>query len=85
MAANYKLGFPKHRVEWPVKSYFCKGNPPDSKALKKKTGFSQWLLILFHRCHAEAIWLHHPDKPEGNAMDTHQHTSDTLEHQEFWL
>lgn len=37
---------------------------------KKETGFSQLLLTPFHRCPAGAIRPHHPDRPEGNAMDT---------------
>jgi len=37
---------------------------------ENKTGFSHLLHIPFHRSLAEAIRLHHPDKPEGDAMDT---------------
>jgi len=37
---------------------------------KNETGFSQSLHIPFHRSLAEAIRLHLPDKPEGDAMDT---------------
>jgi hypothetical protein len=42
---------------------------PFGEPQKNKTGFSQLLLIPFHRSLAEAIRLHHPDKPEGDAMD----------------
>ena len=38
--------------------------------VKIETEFSQLLHIPFHRSPAEAIRLHHPDEPEGNAMDT---------------
>ncbi len=37
---------------------------------QKKTGFSHLLLTPFHHILAEAIRPHHPDRPEGNTMDT---------------
>jgi hypothetical protein len=41
------------------------------RTAKNETGFSQLLHIPHHRNLAEAIWLYHPDEPEGDAMDTH--------------
>ncbi len=47
-------------------------------------GFSQRLLTPFHRNLAEAIWLHLPDKPESDTMDTRWHASGSRENREFW-
>jgi hypothetical protein len=48
-----------------------KGKQPFGyRTIEKETGFSHMLHIPFHRSLAEAIRLHHPDKPEGDAMDT---------------
>ncbi len=38
--------------------------------IENETGFSHLLLTPFRRCLAEAIRPHHPDRPEGDAMDT---------------
>ncbi|SJM92809.1 hypothetical protein CRENPOLYSF2_2910012 [Crenothrix polyspora] len=38
--------------------------------VENETGFSHLLHIPFHRSLAEAIRLYHPDKPEGDTMDT---------------
>jgi hypothetical protein len=43
---------------------------PFWRTAENETGFSHLLHIPFHRSPAEAIRLHHPDKPEGDAMDT---------------
>jgi hypothetical protein len=40
------------------------------RTVEIETGFSHSLLIPFRRGLAEAIRLHHPAKPEGDAMDT---------------
>jgi hypothetical protein len=37
-----------------------------------------WLLAPFRRNPAEAIRLRHPDKPEGDTMDTRWHTPEPV-------